>query len=73
MSFTQPCIRRIAQTYKDVIILFRRLQKLEFELPRDPDEQKEELLKITIEEHFRYIHPNDLHRIEYYLTTVRNI
>ncbi|CAH0719658.1 unnamed protein product, partial [Brenthis ino] len=49
--------------------LKKHLAKLEFELPRDPDEQKLQMLKITEEEHYRYIHPKDLERIEYYLTT----
>lgn len=53
-----------------VVYYFRHLEKLEFELPRDPDVQKEEMLKITEEEHYRYIHPKDLERIQYYLTTV---
>lgn len=48
----------------------RHLAKLEFELPRDPDDQKLELLKITEEEHYRYIHPKEIERIQYYLTTV---
>ncbi|XP_047529766.1 dynein axonemal heavy chain 3 [Vanessa atalanta] len=49
--------------------LKKHLAKLEFELPRDPDDQKDELLKITEEEQYRYIHPKDLERIQYYLTT----
>ncbi|KAL0892691.1 hypothetical protein ABMA27_014410 [Loxostege sticticalis] len=49
--------------------LKKHLAKLEFELPRDPDQQKEEMLKTTEEEHYRYIHPKDLERIQYYLTT----
>ncbi|XP_045448983.1 dynein axonemal heavy chain 3 [Melitaea cinxia] len=49
--------------------LKKHLAKLEFELPRDPDEQKLELLKITEKEHYRYIHPKELERIQYYLTT----
>ncbi|XP_028160565.1 dynein heavy chain 3, axonemal-like, partial [Ostrinia furnacalis] len=51
------------------IALKKHLAKLEFELPRDPDQQKEEMLKTTEEEHYRYIHPKDLERIQYYLTT----
>ncbi|XP_039753870.1 dynein heavy chain 3, axonemal [Pararge aegeria] len=49
--------------------LKRHLAKLEFELPRDPDEQKSQMLKATEQEHYRYIHPKDLERIQYYLTT----
>ncbi|KAI8435550.1 hypothetical protein MSG28_003843 [Choristoneura fumiferana] len=52
------------------IALKKHLEKLEFELPRDPDQQKEEMLKVTEEEHYRYIHPKDLERINFYLTTV---
>ncbi|XP_073944942.1 dynein heavy chain 3, axonemal isoform X2 [Choristoneura fumiferana] len=51
------------------IALKKHLEKLEFELPRDPDQQKEEMLKVTEEEHYRYIHPKDLERINFYLTT----
>ncbi|XP_053607537.1 dynein axonemal heavy chain 3 [Plodia interpunctella] len=47
--------------------LKRHLERLEFELPRDPDQQKLEMLQVTEEEHYRYIHPKDLERIEYYL------
>ncbi|CAH2242148.1 jg1052 [Pararge aegeria aegeria] len=50
--------------------LKRHLAKLEFELPRDPDEQKSQMLKATEQEHYRYIHPKDLERIQYYLTTI---
>ncbi|KAI8429290.1 hypothetical protein MSG28_007791 [Choristoneura fumiferana] len=52
------------------IALKKHLEKLEFELPRDPDQQKEEMLKVTEEEHYRYIHPKDLERINFYLTTL---
>ncbi|XP_052759353.1 dynein axonemal heavy chain 3 [Galleria mellonella] len=48
--------------------LKKHLARLEFELPRDPDQQKEEMIKLTEEEHYRYIHPKDLERIQYYLT-----
>lgn len=53
-----------------MLMLCRRLEKLEFELPRDPDQQKLEMLRVTEEEHYRYIHPKDLERIQYYLTIV---
>ncbi|CAG9584340.1 unnamed protein product [Danaus chrysippus] len=49
--------------------LKKHLARLEFELPRDPDQQKLEMIKVTEEEHYRYIHPKDLERIQYYLTT----
>ncbi|XP_063362018.1 dynein axonemal heavy chain 3 [Cydia amplana] len=54
------------------IALKKHLAKLEFEVPRDPDDQKCEMLRITEEEHYRYIHPKDLERINYYLTTSLN-
>lgn len=50
--------------------VFRYLEKRAFEEPRDPDEQKAQMLKITEAEHYRFIHPCDLERIDYYLTTV---
>lgn len=43
---------------------------MSFADPRDLDEQKAELIRVTEEEHYRYIHPKDLERINYYLTTV---
>ncbi|KAJ8727857.1 hypothetical protein PYW08_016242 [Mythimna loreyi] len=46
----------------------RRLAKLEFEEPRDPDQQKAEMIAITEEEHYRYISPEALRKIDYYLT-----
>ncbi|KAF9412145.1 hypothetical protein HW555_009275, partial [Spodoptera exigua] len=46
----------------------RRLARLEFELPRDPDQQKKEMLAITEEEHYRFISPDALERIEFYLS-----
>ncbi|KAG6455707.1 hypothetical protein O3G_MSEX009350 [Manduca sexta] len=49
--------------------LKKHLAKLEFELPRDPDQQKYEMLRVTEEEQYRPIHPKDLERIQYYLTT----
>ncbi|XP_013168993.1 PREDICTED: dynein heavy chain 3, axonemal-like [Papilio xuthus] len=49
--------------------LKKHLAKLSFEVPRDPDDQKLELLTVTEAEHYRYIHPNDLERIQYYMTT----
>ncbi|XP_059059125.1 dynein axonemal heavy chain 3 [Achroia grisella] len=48
--------------------LKKHLARLEFELPRDPDQQKEEMIKQTEKEHYKYIHPKDLERIHYYLT-----
>ncbi|XP_068632055.1 dynein axonemal heavy chain 3 [Battus philenor] len=52
--------------------LKKHLAKLSFELPRDPDDQKEEMIKTAEEEHYKYIHPKDLERIQYYLTTTLN-
>ncbi|CAH3998948.1 unnamed protein product [Pieris brassicae] len=49
--------------------LKKHLAKLSFADPRDPDDQKLELIRVTEEEHYRYIHPKDLERINYYLTT----
>ncbi|XP_050560797.1 dynein axonemal heavy chain 3 isoform X1 [Spodoptera frugiperda] len=46
----------------------RRLARLEFELPRDPDEQKEQMLAVTEEEHYRPISPDALERIDFYLS-----
>lgn len=51
-------------------VVFRKLASLEFELPLDPDEQKKGMLQITEEEHYRYIYPDDLKRINYYLNVV---
>ncbi|CAH0578973.1 unnamed protein product [Chrysodeixis includens] len=50
--------------------LRRKLASLEFEEPRDPDDQKKEMLAITEEEHYRFLDPEDLKRVEYYLTVV---
>ncbi|XP_050671120.1 dynein axonemal heavy chain 3 isoform X2 [Leptidea sinapis] len=49
--------------------LKKHLAKLSFELPRDPDQQKAEMIKITEEEHYRVLTPKELERIQYYLTT----
>ncbi|XP_049869343.1 dynein axonemal heavy chain 3 [Pectinophora gossypiella] len=49
--------------------LKRRLEKMEFKEPRDVDDQKVEMLATTEEEHYRFIRPEDLERINYYLTT----
>ncbi|XP_075973125.1 dynein heavy chain 3, axonemal [Anticarsia gemmatalis] len=59
---------KIAAEQAAVIALKKHLEKLEFELPRDPDQQKEEMLKVTEREHYMPIHKDDLARIEFYLT-----
>ncbi|VVC95447.1 unnamed protein product [Leptidea sinapis] len=40
--------------------LCRHLAKLSFELPRDPDQQKAEMIKITEEEHYRSLSEHQL-------------
>lgn len=68
-------IDRIIDIHTIIILIncyaaIRQLARLEFELPRDPDVQKQQMLQVTEEEHYRHIDPEDLRRIQYYLTTV---
>ncbi|XP_041978336.1 dynein axonemal heavy chain 3 [Aricia agestis] len=51
--------------------LKRRLARMEFELPRDPDEQKAELVRLAEAEQ-RTPSPEEVARIQYYLTTSLN-
>ncbi|CAB3253984.1 unnamed protein product [Arctia plantaginis] len=47
--------------------LRKHLKKLMFELPRDPDQQMEEMLKLTEEEHYRPLRNDEPERINFYL------
>ena len=55
------------------MLFLRRLARKEFEEPRDPDQQKKEMLAITEEEHYRFIPPEALRKIDYYLEVVRTL
>lgn len=49
---------------------FRDMESRAFEPPKDPDDQKKEMLRITEAEHYAKIDPKDLVRVQYYLKTV---
>lgn len=66
-----PNFRKLKTCFCHLYVLYsRHLEKLMFELPRDPDQQKEEMLKLTEKEHYRPIREDELERINFYLNKV---